>query len=113
MSDLPDGSNFFACLTTRASLAAVAGLYRVAGWEVMWGRSEVEVRNEIAELIIEGKPILLHGPVADPVANIDRLTQPLRDGRIGYQCECYGEGRALLLERRWKPPPWWSFLKRR
>jgi hypothetical protein len=53
--------------------------------------------------VIEGDPILVHGHVADPVANADVVTKPLRDGAMRFTFEGYGPNRSLLLESQWDP----------
>ena len=81
MAEVPASSNFFASVKSATSLETVANLYRSAGWDVRKGGwTEFEARSGIGELVIEGNPILVHGPVADPVANADAVTKPLRDG---------------------------------
>ena len=59
--------------------------------------------SQIAELVIEGDPILVHGCIADPVANADAVTKPLRDARVAFFFECYGPDHAVLLEAKWDP----------
>lgn len=104
MAEIPASSNFFASVTSASSVETVANLYRSAGWDVRkCGWTEFEARSGIGELVIEGDPILVHGPVADPVANADAVTKPLRDGAIGFFFECYGPDRSLLLKSKWDP----------
>ena len=104
MAEIPASSNFFASLTSTTAVETVANLYRSAGWDVRkCGWSEFEARSGIGELVIEGNPILVHGPVADPVANADAVTKPLRDGALGFFLECYGPDKSLLLQSRWEP----------
>jgi hypothetical protein len=106
VSEIPEGSNFFASLETTKSLEAIAGLYSSAGWEVrMCSWTDFEVTSAIGELIIEGKPPLVHGPVADPLVNLDAVTKPLRDAAIAFSCECYDEEGNLLAERKWSLNP--------
>jgi hypothetical protein len=104
VADIPTSSNFFASVTSATSLKIIADLYRSAGWDVRkCGWTEFEARSGIGELVIEGNPILVHGSVADPVANADAVTKPLRDGAIGFFFECYGPDRSLLLQSKWDP----------
>jgi len=102
--EIPASSNFFACLSSSTSPEAVANLYRSAGWEVRkCGWNEFEATGVVAELVIEGDPVLVHGPVADPVANADLVTKPLRDGAMRFTFECYGPNQSLLFESTWAP----------
>jgi hypothetical protein len=104
VAELPDRTNFYMVLNTRASLRAVADLYRAAGWQVSissW--TDITVSSDIAELVIEGEPILVHGLLADPVANVDAVTRPLRLGSVAFSCECYDDERRLLFEQSWPP----------
>jgi hypothetical protein len=95
---VPASSNFFASVTSSISVETVASLYRSAGWAVRkCGLTEFEASSAIGELVIEGNPVLVHGAVADPVANADAATQPLRDGAVGFVFECYGPDTSLLL----------------
>jgi len=106
VSEIPASSNFFAVVTgEEASVDDVAALYRAAGWQVRkCGNTDYEARSDVAELVIEGvATILVHGPVAEPVANAAIVTKPLRDAAIGFFYECYGADRALLLEEKWTP----------
>jgi hypothetical protein len=102
--EIPDGSNFFASLAASTTVEAVAGLYRSAGWHLRrCGWNEFEVTSPIAELVIEGDLVLVHGPVADPVANAEAVTRPLRDGAVRFNYECYGQDQSLLVESRGDP----------
>jgi hypothetical protein len=57
------------------------------------------MRCSFAELVVEaGSPILMHGAVADVVANLARILSPLREADICYSGECYDEGWKLLGE---------------
>jgi hypothetical protein len=98
VAEIPTTSNFFACVTSSTSPEAVADLYRSAGWQVRkCGWNEFEATSPIAELVIAGDPVLVHGPIADPVANADAVTHPLREGALQFSFECYGPDRSLLL----------------
>jgi hypothetical protein len=104
MGDLPDGSNFYSSLYTKLSKEQVAGLYSPLE---LWSRKcswfDYEIRGEWAELVIESKdPILMHGPVADVLANADRLLKPLRDAGVKYSAEAYDDEGNLIME--WKSP---------
>lgn len=104
MAEIPDSSNFFACVTSSTSVLAVAEVYRSAGWKVRkCGWNEFEARSPIAELVIEGDPVLVHGPVENPVANANVITTPLRDSAMRFTFECYGPDLSLLLESNWDP----------
>ena len=104
MTEVPDSSNFFAQITTKTSLDFVADLYRAAGWRVRkCTRTDFEATSALGELVIEGQPILIHGPIADPIINARTVTRPLREAAIGFSYECYAADRSLLLEERWTP----------
>jgi hypothetical protein len=102
MGDLPDRANFFAALDTTLSTRRVARLFAPPTWSVRrCGRADYEVTSPFAELVVEAEsPILLHGPVADLGANVDRILAPLRDAGVAYTAECYGVGGELLAELR-------------
>ena len=102
---LPDGSNLFAAVRAGMGAEAVAGAYARAGWRVRaCGWTEWEARSGFAELVVEGAdPVLVHGPVADVVANAGRAMAPLREAGIPFRAECYDAGGALLAELRWPP----------
>lgn len=102
---LPDGSNLFASVRTGAGAEAVAAAYARAGWPVRaCGWAEWEARCDFAELVVEGgDPVLVHGPVADVVANAGRAMAPLREAGIPFDAECYDAAGALLAELRWPP----------
>jgi len=106
VTEVPEASNFFAHVTTKTSLDAVADHYRAAGWRVRkcsW--TDFEATSEIGELVLEGEPILIHGPIADPITNAATVTKPLRDAAIAFSYECYAADRSLLLQERWTPEP--------
>jgi hypothetical protein len=100
MNDIPERSNFFSSLYTDLDRRQVAELFRSLGWEVRkcsW--SDYKMRCSFAELVVEARsPILMHGAVADVVANLDRILSPLREAGICYSGECYDEGAKLLGE---------------
>lgn len=104
MANIPDVSNYFSSLHTTLSRAQVAGLYGALGWHVRkcsW--VDYEVICEWAELVIEAEsPILMHGPVTDPVGRAEELVVPLRQASVIFTAECYGPepDRELLLELR-------------
>jgi hypothetical protein len=100
---LPDGSNLFATVHAAAGAEAVARAYARAGWTVRaCGWTEWEARCAFAELVVEGTdPVLVHGPVADVVANAERAVAPLREAGIPFRAECYDADGALLAELRW------------
>jgi hypothetical protein len=105
MDDIPDRSNFFASLDTPLSRRSVAGLFARLGWSVRkcsW--ADYEIRSPFAELFIEAEwPILMHGPVAEVEANVERILAPLRQAGVGYAAKCYDAGGDLLREFRWRP----------
>ncbi len=103
--ELPDGSNLFAAARGGATAEAVARAYGRAGWAVRAsGWTEWEARCGFAELVVEGGgPVLVHGPVADVVANAGRAMAPLREAGIPFHAECYDADGGLLAELRWPP----------
>jgi hypothetical protein len=53
-------------------------------------------------LVIESEaPLLLHGPVDDVVANLDRILAPLKQAGVAYTAECYDVGGKLVRALRW------------
>jgi hypothetical protein len=100
MAKFPDTSNFYGSLHTSLSREQVAGLYAALGWRVRkcsW--TDYEVFGPWAELVIEAEsPILMHGPVADVLANAEELVAPLRAAGISFTAECYGPDGNLLRE---------------
>ena len=101
--EIPDGSNFYASLTTTLSKVRVADLYGRRGWSVRecaW--DEFEVCCSWADLVIDGEsPILLHGPVARVEENAARILGVLREFGVAYSAECYGEDCQLLRKYEW------------
>jgi hypothetical protein len=102
-NDVPDSSNFFASLATELSKEQVARLYERRGWAVRkctW--VDFEIRCPWAELIIDGEsPILLHGPVAQVLLNVEAILAPLREAGVSYTAECHGEAAELLRKDEW------------
>ena len=103
MSDIPDGSNFFASLHTSLSRGQVAELFAPPGWQVRrCSSTDYEVIGPFAELVIEAEsPILLHGPVADVHENAERVLATLRHAGVAYTAESYDAEGGLLREYRW------------
>lgn len=99
-SELPEGSNFHAALRGKESPQQIARLYGAAGWSVrVSGWNEFEVTSEVAELVIEGTPVIVHGTVLRPLDNVDRVVAPLAERGIEHFCECYAPDGTLLFER--------------
>jgi hypothetical protein len=96
--DFPDESNLFGSLETSLTRERLATLFASFGWKVRkcsW--TDYEVCSDIAELVIEGEnPILIHGPVADLLANHPRIIDPLSHAGVSYSLECYDENRELV-----------------
>jgi hypothetical protein len=91
-------------LHARLSPQQVAELYRPLGWRIRkcsW--VDYEIRCEWAELVIEdpGDTILMHGPLADGLANADRILGPLRKFGVTYEGELYDENGELLQQLKW------------
>lgn len=107
MSAIPDASNFYSALDTTWPRQRVANLFRLLGFEVRkcsW--VDFEITCDWAELVIEAEaPVLMHGPVADVLANAEKLLARLREAQIEYSAECYDENGALLQEYRWSNAP--------
>lgn len=101
--ELPDGSKLFASLTTSLSKEQVAQLYGSRGWVIRkcsW--HDFEVRSPWAELVIDGEsPILLHGPVAQVEKNAATILAVLKESRVSYTAECYGDDNELLSRYVW------------
>jgi hypothetical protein len=100
---VPDGSNFFASLATELSKEEIARLYGSCDWAVRrCALVDFEIRCPWAELIIDGQsPILLHGPVAQVLLNVEAILAPLRAAGVSYTAECYGEAEELLRRDEW------------
>jgi hypothetical protein len=100
MSGLPDYESFYSKLHTRFSRKRVARLYQAMGWKVRkctW--FDYEAQCPWAEVVIEARdPMLLHGAVADVLANVEALLSPLRAAGIAFEAECYGPQHELLRE---------------
>jgi hypothetical protein len=98
--ELPESSNFYASLPGATSPRQVADLYRRAGWATRaCGWHEFEVRCDVAELVIEATPVLLHGAVAQPDVNLDAVVAPLSEAGVAFSCECYAHDGSLILQR--------------
>ncbi len=100
MVELPNASNFHCALRTNLSRQQVAELFRPLATTIRkcaW--DEYEVHCPWAELIVEAEsPVLLHGAVADVLANAARLLAPLQEAGVVYTAECYDEDGELLRE---------------
>jgi hypothetical protein len=104
VSDIPDASNLHAVLLGSSSPEAIAAFYRAAGWAVRkCGDAEFEVTSSLGELVIEGSPVLVHGAVCDPAAQVDAVMEPLRANGVAFSCEGYGETGELVVEVAWRP----------
>jgi hypothetical protein len=103
MHDIPDRSNFFASLHTPLSRRRLVGLFARLGWSVRkCSRTDYEIRSPFAELVIEAEsPILMHGPVAEVAANVERILAPLREAGVGHTAECHDADGHHLREFRW------------
>ena len=105
-SAIPDTSNLFGELDTTGPPDRVANLYGYRGWQVRkssW--TEFEVTCEFAELVIHQSSshpdrMLIHGAVADVIANLPAITNPLADAGVRYTLECYDENWRLIHETR-------------
>lgn len=96
--DIPGWSNLFGSVRTDKTPEQVAALFGAAGWRVRrcsW--ADYEVFSPFAELVIEARnPVLVHGPVADVLGNVGRITGPLAGAGLGYSFECYDGDRNLI-----------------
>jgi hypothetical protein len=103
---LPDTSNLFGSLDSALPPERVANLFAYRGWQVRrcsW--TDYEVTCEFAELVIEPSSsksncVLIHGAVADVVANLPRIVEPLASAEIPYFLECYDEKFELIHHAR-------------
>lgn len=97
---LPDSSNFFAALQDATSPRQVADLYRHAGWATRAsGWYEFEVSCDVAELVIEATPVLVHGAVAHPASNLNAVVAPLAESGVAFSYECYAPDGSLIVQR--------------
>jgi hypothetical protein len=101
MAHLPV-SNLFGELDTTLPKEQVARLFAPFGWTVRkssW--TDYMVRCDFAELVLDcDHPILIHGPVADLLANLPRIIEPLAAAGVAYSLECYDENRELIHHAR-------------
>jgi hypothetical protein len=101
MAGLPV-SNLFGEIDTTLPKEQVARLSGPFGWEVRkssW--TDYEVRCDFAELVLDcDNPILIHGPVADLLANLPCVIEPLAAAGIAYSLECYNANRELIHHAR-------------
>ncbi|MDY3556514.1 hypothetical protein R5W24_005680 [Gemmata sp. JC717] len=99
---LPHTANLFGWLDTNLPPGQAARLFAYRGWEMRkCSRADYEVACEVAELVIEAASsgpngVLVHGAVADVVANLPRLIAPLARAGIAYSFECYDERFELI-----------------
>jgi hypothetical protein len=100
--DVPDESNLFGSLDTTLPKERIARLFEPFGWKVRrcaW--TDWEVTYDFADLVIESEnPILIHGPVADPLTNLPRVIEPLASAGVTYSLECYDTNRELSYHAR-------------
>jgi hypothetical protein len=97
--ELPGSSNFYAALQGVPSPRDVADLYSRAGWATRaCGWNEFEVSCDVAELVIEAVPVLLHGAVARPSINLNAVLAPLVESGIAFWYECYAPDGTLILQ---------------
>lgn len=95
---LPASSNFHLAFRGKKSPREIARMYSDAGWSSRaCGWNEFEISHPMAELVIEGKPAIMHGAVGDPEKSIELVLAPIAD--VDYFCECYAPDGSLLLER--------------
>lgn len=105
-STIPGQSNLFGTLDTTWPPERVANLYGYRGWQVRkcsW--TEYEIICEFAELVIhrssaEPDRTLIHGAVADVVANLAEIFKPLANACISYSLECYDDNWNLIHHAR-------------
>jgi hypothetical protein len=94
------GTSLHCALRTTLSKDAIAALYGMRGWQVRkcaW--TDYEVRCGWAELVIDAEsPVLMHGLVADVLAHMDEILEPLRTASIPFVAECYDMDMTLLKE---------------
>ena len=103
---LPDTINLFGTLDTTLPPERVARFFAYRGWNARkcsW--SEYEVTCPVAELVVrcpDGKSncVLVRGAVADVVANLPQLIEPIARAGIPYSFECYDETFNLIHHTR-------------
>ncbi len=87
-------------LNTDLSQQQVADLFRTHGWKISkWSWTGHEIQSPWAELYLDGEgEILMHGPIAEPIAHAEELFAPLRLAGVRYWGEFYGADNELLQE---------------
>jgi hypothetical protein len=96
---LPEGSTFFATLTTALTKPQIAAHFHAVGWAVRHcAREDLELRCAWAELVLDGDTdLLLHGPVAEVEQRAPEIIALLVSAQIAVQAEWYdAEGRVVM-----------------
>jgi hypothetical protein len=92
--------NIHSVLDTSLTQRQVAELFLAHGWTVhksSW--TDHYILCSWAELYLDGEgEILMHGPIADPLAHAEELFVPLRQAGVRYWGEFYGADTELLEE---------------
>jgi len=101
MPELPAQTNFCSAVQTDLQPEEIARLFASPVWRVRkcsW--TDYEAISDFAELVIEASnPVLVHGLVADPTVNADRVVEPLVAAGLYGSFEVYDDGHALILEK--------------
>lgn len=96
---IPDATNLYGTVRTSLTKAELAAVFAAHGWRTRkcsW--IDYELRSTFGELILEADdPLLLHGPVADVLANAPRIADVLRAAHASFSLECYAPDRETLL----------------
>ena len=90
--------SFHSVLQTSKSPEHVAHLFEAEGWSVRkcsW--TDYQLSSDWAELYLEsGSPMLLHGPLDDPLLRIEAVLSPLRAGGVAFKAEFYDDSNELI-----------------
>lgn len=103
MAEMPDSSNFFSTLTSKLPRRRIADLFVGQGWRLREpdDKEHLWVLCPWSELIIESmNPTLVHGIIADIVANTERVIAIFEHAGATFTAESYDADGGLL--RTWR-----------
>jgi hypothetical protein len=90
-------ASFHSVLQTGKSPEQVAQLFAAVGWSVRkcsW--VDYQLACEWAEFVLSpGPPMLLHGPLDDPLIRTEAVLSPLRAGGVAFEAEFYDADNQL------------------
>jgi hypothetical protein len=93
--------HLFGTVQTHHTKAELAAAFAAAGWtsrKCTW--TDYDVQSDFAELVIESDdPMLIHGPVTDVIANVDRIAEVLRSMDTKFLLECQASSDGELLRK--------------